>query len=202
MKKSIIIIGIILISLPVVVHAQLVVDDFSTGNLNNKSFEMGKSEPFYQTGNKILKEARRIHVNVRQDLYKQSLQLAIQDGFMVISSSYDTRGKVFLAYGYDNNGNKKPMDLDVSSYKSLKIEFEAKSTDGGIYVGLFTKSDRAVYSTNVAAREGEKTVEISLDDFKVVGQNFSFEHVDYIRLQFGSSSKTGCNMAVNKIWFE
>jgi len=61
------------------------------------------------------------------------MQLTIEGGLLVMSYGHDTRGTTYVNYGVDANGNN-PMNLDVSKYKALKIEFTAKSTVNGIHL--------------------------------------------------------------------
>jgi len=199
MKK---IITIVLITFALHLNAQLVLDDFTTGTLNSTVFDNGESEVFFQSGNSIIGTTRRIHVNVRKNPYEQGIQVAIKNNLIAISASYDTRGTVYVGYGKDKTDRAAPMNLNLSKYKSLKIEFEGKSTINGIYVSMFTGTSRAVYSKHVPAKEGVYVFTIPLEDFEKVGPNYTLKDIDQIRFQFDSRSKTGCNMAVNKIWFQ
>ena len=199
MKTSITIL-VILIALST--NAQLVVDDFTTGNLNNTVLKSGDSGPFFQTGSSIIGKTRRTHAKVRQNPFNQSFQMAIEDDLLAITAAYDTRGTVYVAYGKDKNDKAAPMNLDLSKYKNLKIEFAAKSTINGIYVMLFTGTSRAVFGKHVPAREGPFVFTIPLSELKKVGPHYTLTDIDQIRFQFDSRSKTGCNMAIDKIWFE
>lgn len=199
MKK---VITIICITMAFYMNAQLIVDDFTTGNLNNTIFDLGESGALFQTGNSIIGKSRRIHVNVRKNPFEQDIKVAVKSNLLAISASYDTRGTVYVGYGKDKTDRAAPMNLNLSKYKSLKIEFEGKSTINGIYVSMFTGTSRAVYSKHVAAREGVLVFTIPLKDFEKIGANYTIKDIDQIRFQFDSRSKTGCNMAINKIWFE
>ena len=181
--------------------AQLVVDDFKTGNFNNVIFKTGESERIFQTGNGVVGKTRRIHAKVNQNPYGQNFQVIVKKGALVITAAYDTRGTVYVGYGHDKNGNQ-PLNLDVSKYKNLKIEFAAKSTVNGMYVSLFTGTSRGVFSDHVQAREGTFVFTVPLSKIKKVGPNYTLKDIDHIRFQFDSRSKTGCNMAIEKIWFD
>jgi len=183
------------------VNAQLVIDDFTTGEIEKLTFKDRVGERFLQTGENIIGKVRQISSKLNQNPFGQNMQLSIKDGLLVMTYAYDTRGTTYVNYGVDKNGNK-PLNLDGSKYKKMKIEFAAKSTINGLYVSLFTSNDRAVYSKHVPAREGKLIFEVPLKGFRKIGKNFTFSDIDYIRFQFDSRSKTGCNMAINKIWFE
>lgn len=182
-------------------NAQLVIDDFTTGTVEKLSFKDATNQKHIQSGSNIIGKIRQISAKVIKNPFAHNMQLSIKNGLLVMSYAYDTRGTTYVNYGVDKNGNK-PLNLDVSKYKKLKIEFDAKSTINGLYVSLFTSNDRAVYSKHMPAREGKLIFEVPLKDFRKIGKKFTLSDIDYIRFQFDSRSKTGCNMAINKIWFE
>ncbi len=183
------------------VNAQLVIDDFTTGTVEKLTFKDATNQKYIQSGSSIIGKMRQISAKVIQNPFAHNMQLSIKNDLLVMSYAYDTRGTTYVNYGVDKNGNQ-PLNLDVSKYKKLKIEFEAKSTINGLYVSLFTSNDRAVFSKHVPAREGKLIFEVPLKDFRKIGKKFTLSDIDYIRFQFDSRSKTGCNMAINKIWFE
>ena len=183
------------------VNAQLVIDDFTTGEIEKLTFKDRVGERFLQTGENIIGKVRQISSKLNQNPFGQNMQLSIKDGLLVMTYAYDTRGTTYVNYGVDKNGNA-PLNLELSKYKTLKIKFSAKSTVNGIYVSLFTGTSRGVFSKHIPAREGEFTFEIPLNEIKKIGEKYNLKDIDYIRLQFDSRSKTGCNMAIDKIWFE
>ncbi len=198
--KKILVLGFLVLS--VSLNAQLVVDDFKSGDLTNKTMGLGESDFMYQTGNSIIGKTRQIRAKVNQNPFNQNFQVAVKNGKIVISAAYDTRGTVYLGYGKDSNNKAAPMNLDLSSYKNLKIEYDGKSTVNGIFIALFTGTSRATYGKHVEAKEGKIVFTIPLKDFEKISPKYTLKDIDFIRFQFDSRSKTGCNMAINKIWFE
>jgi len=192
---------ILVLTLTVSLNAQLVVDDFTTGTIEKLSFKDATNKKQIQSGSGIIGKMRQISAKLNQNPFGQNMQLSIKDGLLVMTYAYDTRGTTYINYGVDKNGNA-PMNLDVNEYKTLKIKFAAKSTVNGIYVSLFTGTSRGVFSKHVPAREGEFIFEIPLIEIKKIGEKYHLKDIDYIRFQFDSRSKTGCNMAIDKIWFE
>jgi len=192
---------ILVLALTISLNGQLVIDDFTTGTIEKLTFADGESERFLQTGGNIVGKARQIFAKVNQNPYGHNMQLSIKNGLLVMTYAYDTRGTTYVNYGVDKNGNA-PMNLKLDKYKTLKIKFAAKSTVNGIYVSLFTGTSRGVYSKHVQAREGTFDFEIPLIEIKKIGEKYNLKDIDYIRFQFDSRSKTGCNMAIDKIWFE
>lgn len=183
----------------------LLIDDFETGSFANMVFGSGTSARTYQTGRGIvgnsLGSARSMYTHVNQNPFEQSFQVRVHDGLMAITAAYDTRGAVYVNYGNNENG-LVPLNEDLSKYNNLKIEFAAKSTVNGLYVSFFTGTSRGVYRQHVQAREGYFIVTIPLVDIEQIGPNYELSQIDYMRFQFDSRSKTGCNMAINKIWVE
>ena len=195
------ILTIICFILAINTSAQLIVDDFTTGEIQKLEYKDNSGKRTLLQGEKIIGQYRQVFSKVNQNPYEQDMQLSIKDGELVMSYAYDTSGTTYVNYGVNKDGNA-PLNLDVSKYKALKIAFEAKSTKNGIYISLFTGNTRATYSKHVQAREGKFMVTVPFTEIKPIGEKFTFSDIDYIRLQFDSRSKTGCNMGISKIWFE
>ncbi|MFP2997079.1 hypothetical protein ABN763_14275 [Spongiivirga sp. MCCC 1A20706] len=198
--KNIIICTAILLT--TIMNAQLVIDDFKTGTINKKTYGTGSGTVTTQSGTGIVKGIRSINAKLNQNPNDHGLQLSIKNGLLTLSYGYDTRGTTYVNYGVDKNGKNKPMNLNLKDYKTLKIEFEAKSTVNGLNIQVYTGNRRATFGDHVRAREGKFVKEIPLKDFNPIHKDFTFSDIDYIRFQFDSRSKTGCNMAINKIWVE
>lgn len=188
-------------------QSRLLIDDFTTGKLEKVTISDRSAQRFLQAGRKIIKGSgqrighRLVFARVNQNPFGQNAQINIEKGLMVMSFAYDTKGTVYVNYGVDKKGNA-PMNLNLKKYKSIKIEFDAKSTVNGINLNLFTGTTYAAYGGSVKAREGRFVYTIPFSKIKATGSKFAFSDIDYIRFQFDSRSKTGCNMAINKIWFE
>ncbi len=186
----------------IVTNAQLVIDDFKTGTIDKTTYSTGSGAKITQNGSGIIKGIRSIHTKIRQNPNDHGMQLSIKNGLLTMSYGYDTRGTTFVNYGVDKTGKNRPMNLNISDYKTLKVEFEAKSTINGININMFTGNRYAAFGDHVQAREGKMVFSIPLKDFNPTHKDFTLADIDYIRFQFDSRSKTGCNMAINKIWFE
>ena len=186
-------------------NADVVIDDFSTGELENTTFSDIGATDLYQSGDMVGGDRMlRAHINAKRD--SQNLQVAILNDKLISSFGYNTIGVLKVNYGSSENG-LNPMALDLvntceSDCKTLNIEFDAKSSVSGLYVSLFTNSDRAVWRDHVAARGGVKRVTIPFSELNKIGANFTLEQVDYMRFQFDSRTKTGHNFAINKIWVQ
>jgi len=196
-----IILGITLL-LAGITNAQLVIDDFSTGEIEKRTFSNAVENRQVQTGTGIIKGNRQLYAKIRQNPNDHGMQLSIKNGLLTMTYGYDSRGTTFVNYGVNKNGKNQQMNLNLKDYKVLKVEFEAKSTINGINVNMFTGNRYAAFGDHVRAREGKFVKEIPLSSFKPTHKDFTLADIDYIRFQFDSRSKTGCNMAINKIWFE
>lgn len=183
------------------VNAQLLVDDFETGNMEPSLVTVDGSSVFVQTGNSIIGNKRRIQINLDKNPFGQSFQTSIREGLLAVTAPYDTKATFYLLYG---NFNKEtvPLELDLSKHTYLHIRFAAKSTVNGFYAMLFTGTSRAVYSKQLPAKEGAFVYTVPLSDFKKIGPKYRLTQIDGIRFQFDSRSKTGCSMAIDRIWFE
>ncbi|APQ17596.1 hypothetical protein [Maribacter hydrothermalis] len=198
MKK---LITLIVLTVSMTINAQLLIDDFTTGEISNLIFtDMSESRKL-QTGDHIIGQNRQVFAKLNQNPFGHNMQLSVEKGILVMSYGYDTRGTTYINYGVNKDGNA-PLNIDASNYKSLKVEFEAKSTVNGINLNLFTNHGYAAYGKHVPAREGKFVFTIPFTEIKPKGEGFTFSDIDYIRLQFDSRSKTGCNLAISKIWFE
>ncbi len=182
---------------------RLIIDDFKSGPLDKLTFEDASAIRHIQEGGTIIGRFRQLFSRVNRNPFQQNMQLGVQDGLLVMTYAYDTRGTTYLNYGVDQSG-LAPLNLRLEdeNYTVLKVRFAAKSTINGIYVSMFTGTSRAVYSTHVPAREGVMDVTIPLNELEIIADDFDLNQVDYIRFQFDSRSKTGCSMAVDEIWFE
>ncbi len=184
------------------VQAQnLVVDDFNDGMLSTVNVQSGEGAINYQNGRNILGNKRRLQAKVRSNELDHGIQYSVMNDHLGISAGYGARGTLFLSYGKDKSGNAA-LNSNLSEYQSLNIQLSGPNTSNGLYVALFTGTSRSVYKQTVKEKEGSQKVSIPLEAFKKVGENFSWEDVDSIRIQFDARNTTGCNMAIDKIWFE
>lgn len=202
-KKSLGLLLGVLFLLTINAEAQkLLIDDFSTGHLVNTVFGGSESDFYHQSSSNSIGGQRLIKIKSGTGKRDQSVQFAVKNELLMTSFGYNTTGTMYVIYGKTLTG-KDPLNLDLTTYTNLKIEFEAKSSTSGIYVLLNTNAaNRAFYSSHVQEREGKLTITIPLSDFETVGDSFNWEEVNQIKFQFDSRSIVGHNFAINKIWFE
>ncbi len=181
-------------------NAQLIVDDFSTGTMETRFFSKKDNRKIYLESSSIAGNIRMIHPEVGYNPSGRSLQINVKNGEMGINFPYNTRGMVKLGYGFDTSG-KNYMKLDLRRYKKLKIAFKAKSTVNGVNVTFWGKRSAATYGSTAKAWEGPFVFEVSLKDMKG-SDTIDWGEVYKLYFQIDARSKTGCNMGIDKIWFE
>ncbi|MEM8999871.1 MAG: hypothetical protein AAGB24_06370 [Bacteroidota bacterium] len=113
-------------------NAQLVIDDFSTGDMNQARSSIGEKE-YHQSGSKILKKKRSLTIKIKENPQKQLFQAKIRKGKLVSSIGYEITGVLELRYG-GNRGDA--TDLDLTQYKNIHIAYKGKSNFGGEQAGL------------------------------------------------------------------
>ena len=215
MKTSITFLAVIL---SLSLNAQLVVDDFSTGQMNQANESASGEKKYNQTGNTILNKKRSVVLRIKENPEKQLFQAKIPKGNLVASMGYSITGVLELRYGYDS---PEKLDLDLSRYKNIHIEYEAKSNFGRVYVNLFSNGpNRAfwrgggrtteVYQGSVAPNGSNRpfVLKIPLSEFTSAQDNagvkskFTMKDVDFFKIAFLTQGKQGLNFAVKKIWIE
>lgn len=182
-------------------NAQLIIDDFSTGELTSRSFSATDSE-FAQSGDNIAGKKRTLLLHISRSEDNQEVQVAIKKNKLVASFGYNARGVLKVNYGSTAASNPKPLNLNVSPYKNLIVEFEGMNSQSGFHVTLSTHRDRAFWRDNIKERKGNYILTIPLVEFKKVGKNFTFKDIDTIKFQFNSNLITGHNFAIKKILFK
>jgi len=179
----------------------LTVDSFDQGAFDPVTVQSGDGEVTIQEGSDILGGKRRLQTKVSSNPFGHGISYGVTNSMLAISAGYDTRGTVFVSYGKDSFGTPA-LNQNLEAYTNLVVQFDGKSTANGIYVAVFTGTSRSVYSATIQARESLLKITVPLSEFEKVGANFTWADVDAIRFQFDSRNKTGCNMAIDRIWFE
>ncbi|MFP2997078.1 hypothetical protein ABN763_14270 [Spongiivirga sp. MCCC 1A20706] len=192
-------------------HAQIVVDDFSSGNLSQQQHSALKETKLTQSGSTILNTQRDVITRIKKNDDRQLMLTKIEKGRMVSSIGYNITGVIELRYGYNR---KKPLNLDLSTYKYLNIEYEAKSNFGRVYTSMFSNGPNRAFwrgGSKTERFEGNQrpfTLKIPLNELQKAQDNsqrnntFTIKDVDHIKIQFIAQNQRGLNFAITKIWFE
>ncbi|NER18694.1 hypothetical protein [Spongiivirga citrea] len=193
-----------------IAHGQIVLDDFSTGPMSQKKHSTIAESKLTQSGSNILNNQRDILVKIKKNDDKQLILSKIEKGRMVISMGYNITGAIELRYGYDRT---KPLNLNLSKYKSLNIEYEAKSNFGRVYTSMFSNGPNRAFwrgGGNRTLFEGKErgfTLKIPLVELQKAQDNkntnaFTIKDVDHIKIQFLAQNKRGLNFTIKNIYFE
>lgn len=200
------------------INAQITIDDFSSGEMSQTNVIALGEKKYNQTGDGILNTKRSVLLKIKENPEKQVVHTKIIKGKIITSIGYGIKGGVELRYGYDN---PKKLNLDLTKYKNLHIQYEAKSNFGRVYVSLFSNGpNRAfwrgagrtteVYQGSIAPNGSNRpfTLKIPLAEFISAQENagaenkFTMKDVDFFKIQFICQGKQGLNFAVKKIWIE
>ncbi|WP_027077648.1 hypothetical protein [Maribacter antarcticus] len=199
-------------------NAQLVVDDFSTAAMRQVNVKTPGEKEFKQTGNRVLNKKRTVVIKIKDNPENQLFLAQIAKGKLVSSIGCGITGVVELRYGYDST---EKMNLDLSKYKNLNIQYDVKSNFGRVYVSLFSNGPNRglwrgrnrtteLFQGSVAPNGSSRpfVLKIPLNEFIKIQDNsevdnkFTIKDVDYMKVQFLSQGKQGLNFIVNKIWFD
>lgn len=199
-------------------NAQIIIDDFTTGALPFTTVTQEGEKEFNQRGNKILNGSRLVILKIGENPDTQFFQTTIIKGRLITSMGYGIIGAVELRYGYNS---KEKLNQDLSTYKSIKIAYEAKSNFGRVYVDLFSNGpnrafwrgggDTKVFKGSLnpsGSNNNNFEITIPLADFTSAQDNagvenkFRMSDVDYFKFHFMSQGLQGINFAIKKIWIE
>lgn len=196
----------------------LILDDFDSGPLLQQSSTAIDNETYNQNGATIQGGKRTVITRIKKNLDEQSLQTKISNGKLIASMGYGITGVVELQYGW---GIPTKLNLNLSGYKYMNVEYEGKSNFGRVYVDLFSNGpNRAfwrgagdpvdVYQGSIAPNGSNRpfVLKIPLVQFTKAQDNasveneFTMDDVDNLKVYFITQGTPGLNFAVKKIWFE
>tara|TARA_R110002050_G_scaffold204522_4_gene340246 strand:- start:180888 stop:181538 length:651 start_codon:yes stop_codon:yes gene_type:complete len=209
---------LVLFAICIQVNAQIVLDDFTTGPLVQTNLSAQGSITYNQTGNKIFNKKRSTIVKIGENPENQLFQTKISAGKLTASLGAGIIGAIELRYG----GNRlDELNLDLSTYKTLNIEYQTKSNFGRVYVSMFSNGpNRAfwrgggntneVYQGSISLNGSNRPFVlkiplnqfISAQDNASVENKFTIKNVDFLKIQFICQGQQGLNFSVSKIWIE
>lgn len=190
----------LLILMTVSISAQLLVDDFTTGNIAVVTTNELNTDMSSNQSGAMISGKRKIIARLSQESDKQGVTYGVLNKKLVASFGYNSRGVIKVIYGH---GSELPnLDVDLTKYTKLVVTYEGLSENSPFYISLFTNSQRAVYSTSVSRRPGVYRLEIPFAKFKIIGKGFKWNDLDSMVFQFGASALTGNNFAVTRIEFK
>lgn len=185
----------------------LLVDDFKSGDLIISEVGIvGKPVDFFQTGTSILGGTRKINGAVTANPAKQKLQVSVLTdiGMLVVNSGYKALFSTNLIYGYDAKNNLKPLNLDITSYKYLNIEFDGITRNLNFNAILFSEGHlSSAYAENLTTIGAPFTRKIPIATY-LKNTAFNPKKIIYIGFVMQSAADLciGQSFAIKRIWFD
>jgi hypothetical protein len=141
------------------------------------------------------------HFRGLENLYEQSgsFQIRPSHGVMIVSAGYKVTHRIEMAYGVvDLDGHLVPLDLDLSKYNRLLVDFEVLNQLVNFNIVLTNTSGvRAQLGQNIIPSSRTFPATFPFTDFIPSG-DFDWSHISVITLV--SQAVNGCDYALTKIW--
>ncbi|RMB58016.1 hypothetical protein EAX61_10380 [Dokdonia sinensis] len=214
--KNLIILSCLLLSC--LTNAQILWDDFSTGEVALFTTKKASKEKIEREGKTIIGNKRTILYNVGENPYDQLFQFQIKDGLLISSTGFGTASSMTVSYG---GMRKDALNMDLSKYKTVNISFKGKSNFARVYLNMWTNGPNRAFwrgngkdltpfhgSINDAGHHKGKVITMELSHFTKKQPSdgspgkFEMSDVDGIKFEFYGYPSTGLNYAIDKIWVE
>ncbi len=177
-------------------HAQIVIDDFRTGkykaNLKNETVVA------YQTGAGIVGGTRQTSFGVQPlaGFNEPSILHIQRNGPLILSAAYRSSWSIYLLYGVNADGQANPLNLDLSGYSKIRLNFDGADHDISDALQLIdSQGNRASLTKSIAARTdgGEFYVDYPLEEFVGVPGPVDLRHIDSVFILLQAGTATGAN---------
>lgn len=214
--KNLIILSCLLLSS--LTNAQILWDDFSSGEVTLFTTKKASKEKIEREGKTIIGNKRTILYSVGENPYDQLFQFQVKDGLLISSTGFGTASSMSISYG---GMRKNALNLDLSKYKTVNISFKGKTNFARVYLNMWSNGPNRGFwrgngkdsspwhgSINAVGHHKEKVIRIPLDQLtkkKATPESpgkFSLTDVDGIKFEFYGYPATGLNYAIDKIWVE
>lgn len=180
------------------VEAQLVIDDFKTGEYDRTFVNQTLAE--YQTGAGIRGGTRWTAFGV-QPLgdFNENSRLRIRrngtKGYLILSAGFRSSWSFYLTYGVHPNGQANPLDLNLSGGK-IRLTFDGADNDISDAVQITDRNGNRASLTKAIAAEGgggNFHVDYPIDEFVGVPGAIDPQHIDSIFILLQAGTATGAN---------
>ena len=177
-------------------RSQVVIDDFKTGKY--KASLKNETVTAYQTGTGIIGGTRQISFGV-QPLggFNEPSSLHVRrNGPLILSAAYRSSWSIYLLYGVNADGQTNPLNLDLTVYNKIRLNFDGADLDISDAVQLIdSQGNRASLTKSIAAEAGggEFYVDYPLDEFIGVPGPIDLQHIDSIFILLQAGTATGAN---------
>ena len=171
----------------------LLIDDFTTGEHfairwfgNELDVQGGSMLGGFRRTNFIIASNDRIQPGI--------LHIRRGEGPLVIDAGFKVQHRLEITYGIDSIGSLAPLNLDLSSFDRLSVDFEASDLGVNFNIVIFSGNGtaRAQLGFNLVPSITAFSIDFPLVDFSPVG-DFDIGDVDLIVLVLQSGSATGGN---------
>lgn len=187
---------------PSIATAQLTIDDFTTGP--KVSFLVSGTDSGIQAGS-MVGGFRSTHFLVAPFPVAHPGLLQIrQNGPLIVSCGYKVAHRLDLGYGVDASGTSVPLNLNLSAFSRLVVDFDASDAGLNFNIVLFWASGAfwAIQGFNLGASNVPFSVSFPFANFTpgVPGTAVDFSDIDFIAVIAQTGSPIGSNdYAINSI---
>jgi len=170
----------------------LIIDDFKTGpdRLSRDSGTLIQRQPGTMVGG-----VREVVLVVDPHPFQQSTSLTILEhadaGHLIVSSGLQSAWGAYLIYGHGVAGATAPLDLDLSAYDTIRLDFRSNDLPTSGAFELYEAGEYATADWYAYPSTTPFSVEIPYTAFTTnSGNPLPMEHVDQIvvLLQSGSAN--------------
>lgn len=193
--------------------ADITLDDFTTGSAvpnagDPFAIALGHQSSIdyidYQTSIGSQSTARKLEFYIASPYspyQPASLNLNTTYNKLILNAGYKVYPEVKIVYGF-NSGGFVPMNLNLSTYQSLRVYFEGSNDDISLTATMWSNSsssDMAQKITTVYASASSFYVDLPFSGFTTNG-SFTLTDVDAINLNLVSGSGVGgCDWSITSI---
>jgi len=179
-------------SAPPLEAASLIIDDFMTGPTRLSSD--GGTVKETKTGT-MVGGAREIVLGVTPHPFAQETSITVlkhdDAGHLIVSSGLHSSWGTYLVYGHGVAGATTPLDLNLSAYDTIRLDFGSNDLPTSGAIGLYEAGEYATANWYAEPSNNPFSVDIPCASFTTnSGNPPPLEHVDQIvvLLQSGSAN--------------
>lgn len=198
MRKQIaVLLLLVLIGLPATAGAQTVkvLDDFKTGPQWSVLFT--GNDLRVQAGSMVGGFRRTNFIVIPNPVVHPGIMQVRSGGPLIVSAGYKVSHRLEVFYGVDGAGANAPLNLDLSAYDRLVVDFDGSDAGVNFNIVIWWASGAlyAAQGINLAASSVPFSVQLPFDRFTpgIPGMLPTFNDIDYIAVIAQSGSAIGAN---------
>jgi hypothetical protein len=179
----------------ITIAAQLTIDDFTTGP--KVSFLFSGTDSGIQAGSMVGGFRRTNFLVAPFPVVHPGLLQIRSGGPLIVSCGYKVAHRLDIGYGLDGNGGNVPLNLDLSAYNRLVVDFDASDAGLNFNIVLFWASGAfyAIQGFNLGASNVPFSVNFPFADFipGVPSVPLDVSDIDYIAVIAQTGTPIGSN---------